>query len=252
MNSPIERLKEARFLGVIVDEKLNWSAHIRTVKTKMARYIGVMYRIKHFLPVRARIQIFHSFVQSHINYCCLVWGFSCKSNIDKLFIAQKKGIRAVAEGFINYFYRDGETPGHTKPVFTKHKILTIQNIIFLNALLFIEKIKNFPLKIPESVRSIISDSAPDLESTYDSCSDWLAQYNTAIYRSSVQFKGPLISRIEPYSNIIAEHRAFSIATIKNRLKIELLKTQSAGDLNEWGPDNFTLNNIPGLRKSNRI
>ena len=102
------------------------------------------------------------------------------------------------------------------------------------------------------MRSIISDSAPDLESTYDTCSDWLAQYNTTIYRSSIQFKGPLIFRIEPYSKIITEYREFSIVTIKNHLKIELLKTQSTGDSNEWGPDNITLNNIPGLRKSNRI
>ena len=42
----IERETEARYLGVIVDDKLTWSTHISTVKTKMARYIGIMYKLK--------------------------------------------------------------------------------------------------------------------------------------------------------------------------------------------------------------
>ena len=41
-NLPIERLTENKFLGVIVDENLTWSRHIKTIQTKMARYIGLM------------------------------------------------------------------------------------------------------------------------------------------------------------------------------------------------------------------
>ena len=35
LNKKIYRVKEVRFLGVIVDEKLNWSAHIKTLKSPM-------------------------------------------------------------------------------------------------------------------------------------------------------------------------------------------------------------------------
>ena len=40
-NTVIEQKTHARFLGVIVDEKLSWAEHIKTIKAKMARYIGV-------------------------------------------------------------------------------------------------------------------------------------------------------------------------------------------------------------------
>ena len=46
LNKKIDRVKEVRFLGVIVDEKLNWSAHIKTFKSKMSRYIGILCKIK--------------------------------------------------------------------------------------------------------------------------------------------------------------------------------------------------------------
>ena len=110
LNKKIDRVKEVRFLGVIVDEKLNWSAHIKTLKSK----IGILCKIKKLLPIQAKMQIFQSLIQSHLNYCSIVWGFTAKSNIESLFRIQKKGIRAIVPGFINYKYRDGELPGHTK------------------------------------------------------------------------------------------------------------------------------------------
>ena len=52
----------------------------------------------------------------HAHYCSLVWGFAARTHIDSLFSKQKKGIRAVVPGFINYKYRDGVLPGHTKNI----------------------------------------------------------------------------------------------------------------------------------------
>ena len=108
---------------------------------------GLMYKLKSQLPLKVRINIFHSFVQSYINYCSLVWGFSTTTNIDSLFTAQKKYMRSVIPGFINYRHR---SDGHTKSYFTKYDILTIQNVIVLNALAFMHKAKHFPHDLPRS------------------------------------------------------------------------------------------------------
>ncbi len=88
-NTEIKRKTEARFLGVIIDEKLTWARHIATIKAKMSRYVGIMYKLKRHLPFQARLQIFHSLVQSHLNFCNLVWGFAAKNHIDGLFRKQK-------------------------------------------------------------------------------------------------------------------------------------------------------------------
>ena len=87
---PFELVRDVRFLGVIINESLSWSQHIKTVQSKMACYVGIMYKIKKYLPLKARLQIHHSLVQSHVSYCSLVWGFSAKSCIEKIFIQQKK------------------------------------------------------------------------------------------------------------------------------------------------------------------
>ena len=73
-----------------------------------------MYRIKKYLPIEARLQIYHSLSQSHVYFCSLVWGYASESTIETFFVKQKKGIRGVTPGFINYKYKDGKISGHTK------------------------------------------------------------------------------------------------------------------------------------------
>ena len=39
-----------RFLGVIIDSRLNWAQHIQHLKTKVSRNAGVMYKLKGLVP----------------------------------------------------------------------------------------------------------------------------------------------------------------------------------------------------------
>ena len=47
----IERVAEFNFLGLTVGENLNWNAHIQKVSNKISRTLGVMCRLKNFLPL---------------------------------------------------------------------------------------------------------------------------------------------------------------------------------------------------------
>ena len=245
----IERKHEARFLGVIIDESLNWSRHIQTVLSKMSRYIGIMYKIKKYLPLKARIQIYHSFVQSHLNYCSLVWGFTCKSNIETLFSRQKKGLRAVISGFINYKYRDGETAGHTKPYFSEYKILTIHGIITLNTLIFIRKVRHFPSLLPPSIVGTIAKNSPVPGSTHETCANWLQLYNNFLYLKSIFYKGPLLAATSNLEVNLSPASYITMKAYKNNIKHVVLTMQGSGLADEWEPSNFPLHNIRGLRKS---
>ena len=91
------------------------------------------------------------------------------------------GIRAVIPGFVNYKYKNGQSPGHTKSAFSEYNILTIQNLIVLNSLIFIQKTRIFPSLLPYSVHSTISDDSPIAGSTHETCENWLTVYNNAFY-----------------------------------------------------------------------
>ena len=101
-------------------------------------------------------------------------------------------MRAVVPGYINYKYKDGKILGHTKSAFSDYKILTIHNLIALNALLFIHKIRRFSILLPASINLTISEDSPVIGSTHDTCINWLEIYNSQVYRNSVFFKGSLL------------------------------------------------------------
>ena len=214
----------------------------------MSRYVGIMYKIKKYLPLSARLQIYHSFIQSHLNYCSLVWGFTCKSNIEALFSKQKRGLRAVIPGFINYKFKDGNIPGHTKQYFTKYEILTIHGIITLNTYLFIRKIRHFPHHIPPSIVATIPADSPMPDSTFDTCSNWLKRFDNHLYRNSVFYKGPLLV-LSPMPNT-SPAGLLNLNKYKNDMKYSILMIQGGGDAAEWENDNFPIFNIQGLRRSN--
>ena len=67
----------------------------------------------------------------------------CEQVHDRLAIQQTKvDIRSVIPGYINYRYKDGVIPGHTKVSFKEYGILTIHSIIAKNSLILMHKIKH--------------------------------------------------------------------------------------------------------------
>ena len=252
-NVKIECKTEVRFLGVIVDDKLTWSKHIATIKSKMSRYFGIMYKIRRHIPSETRLQIFRSFVQSHLNYCSLIWGFAAKSHIDSVFSKQKSGMRAVMSGYVQFKYRDGQIPTHTKSTFHNLNVLTVQSIIVKNTLIFMHKVRHFPSSLPESVRSTIPANAPSTPNcNHENNSEWLETYQFGCpqFRQSIFFKGPLLSISEEYCNIVSPACMISLNVHKKSVNDLMLDLQNKGDPEEW--PTFMLNKINGLRKCDRL
>jgi hypothetical protein len=161
-------------------------------------------------------------------------------------------MRAVMPGYVKYYYKDGTLPSHTKAAFSEYKVLTVQNVIARNALIFMHKVHKFTEFIPVSVSETISANAPCLGSDHGTCQEWLEIFGTSIYRKSIFFKGPLIY-VDPEASIIDVSTIFfSFNSYKNLTKKMLLELQKKGDDNQWDSNNFLLYNINGLRRSARL
>ena len=48
-NTTIEREPEMKFLGVLIDENLSWKCHINTVKNKIAKHLGLLYKARYIV-----------------------------------------------------------------------------------------------------------------------------------------------------------------------------------------------------------
>ena len=153
---PIERQVVARFLSVFVDHKLSWKKHIIALTKKLNRNVGILIKVKDIFPNSVLKTLYHSFIQSHLNYCSLIWGFGCKSSLNSIFVAKKKAIRIISPGFARYWYdkNTGQTPSHTKPFFNNLNLPNVYTLILQNALIFMQKVHT--CKVPRPIINMFS------------------------------------------------------------------------------------------------
>ena len=94
MEMNINRVNSIKYLGVIIDHKLNWIEHIAYVK-KNSMVVGILFRARHLLCRRSLINLYHSFVYHYLIYCIEVWGSACQTHLQPLLLTQKKVIRVI-------------------------------------------------------------------------------------------------------------------------------------------------------------
>ena len=70
----IHHSKHTKFLGLWIDEKLNWSQHCNYLITKLKRNLALVRNTKNLFNQTTLKLIYHAHIQSHINYRLVLWG----------------------------------------------------------------------------------------------------------------------------------------------------------------------------------
>jgi hypothetical protein len=96
-NVSVHLVTSARFLGVIVDDRLSFEEHTKYVMGKVSRSIGIMYKLSAFLPRHILKILYMSLVYPYLNYGVVVWGGANKTQIDKLCRLQNRCIKLFSD-----------------------------------------------------------------------------------------------------------------------------------------------------------
>ena len=87
---PIEQVNHTKFLGVVIDNKLDWSNHISYINSKIAKGVGIICRTKKYFSSSAIIHLYNTFILPYMIYCVEVWGNALSIHIHPLIKLQKK------------------------------------------------------------------------------------------------------------------------------------------------------------------
>ena len=94
-NNAIDRLINTKFLGDIIDSKLNWTAHILYIKNKISKSIGIIYKIRHYLDKRNLRNMYFTFIYPYLIYCIGIWGNTYETYLNPLIKIQKISIQTI-------------------------------------------------------------------------------------------------------------------------------------------------------------
>ena len=82
----IDEVQEFNFLGITIDQNINWTLHIRKISIKISRVIGVLRKLKRIFPQHILRLIYNSIIRPHLIYGLNLWGFKHK----RITILEKK------------------------------------------------------------------------------------------------------------------------------------------------------------------
>ena len=118
-NTIIERVQNYKFLGMTINENLNWKNHMLELHSKIQRNLGIVRKTARFLNRHSLIQLYHSLIMSHIRKGIIVWYHGN--------VALKKKIQACANKFLRLIYylkpRDS-----VREIMKENKFLSVNQI----------------------------------------------------------------------------------------------------------------------------
>ena len=73
-NKIIKQVRSVKFLGIYLDDRLNFNDHVSYLSKKLSKTVGIMYKMSCFLPPHILKMLYFSLFYSQLIYCINVWG----------------------------------------------------------------------------------------------------------------------------------------------------------------------------------
>ena len=216
-DTPLECVSEIKFLGVTVDNKLSWKPHVLNICKTISRNIGIINKLKNFLPLSSLLMLYSSLILPILNYGILAWGNTHNSSLDKICTLQKKSLRIIC---------NTAARSHTDPLFFKHKILKVKDIYSFQLGQFMYRYNN------NSLPDIFNSMFPKNQTihnypTRQSNEFHLPRLRTLLAQNTFLYTGPKF-----WNSLDADIKnARSLSSFKHKLKFLLLKSLNVCNTN---------------------
>ena len=129
-NKSIKRAKSIKYLGITLDEFLDWNEHMANVRKSLNPLFSVFYNIKRYLTIEHIRVIYYTMIYSRIKYGICAYGFANKDKLDKVQILQNKLLKVILE-------KSWRFP--TDELHTEVNILKVKDIFYQEISSFVNK-----------------------------------------------------------------------------------------------------------------
>ena len=82
----VTRVQSSKFLGIIIDENLNWKPHIQLVKSKLSKTLSIIYKASKLINYEGMVTLYCSLFLPYLTYCCEIWGNTYATNVNCIYV----------------------------------------------------------------------------------------------------------------------------------------------------------------------
>ena len=117
-----------KYLGVYLDSTLSGKAHCSVLASKLRRANGLLSKIRHYVPKKELISIYHALFSSHLTYGEQIWGQNRNCQTEMISKLQNRALRTINFADLN------DDPN---PLYKRDDILKINDLVKLKNVLFV-------------------------------------------------------------------------------------------------------------------
>ena len=118
----IKPTNQVKYLNVILTENdLDWNKYLSNLGRKLSRTVGLLSKIRHYVPKHLLRTIYFSIFNSHFTYACKIWG----QNQNRQYFKKLLKLQGKALQIINF----QPLTAQTNHLFLETKILKIADFI---------------------------------------------------------------------------------------------------------------------------
>jgi hypothetical protein len=129
----LKRVRETKYLGVILDSQLKWKAHINNTCKKMKHVIHKFYKLNGLGDLEVLRLVYFAYAQAVLQYGIRIWGGALDTHFNKISLIQRHIIKAALN-------RPRRYPSHL--LFIEFPVLTVRQLYVKNIILYISKNRN--------------------------------------------------------------------------------------------------------------
>ncbi len=127
----LDNVDSEKLLGVNVDKYLTWKHHVDKTAKIISKNIALLHSIKRYLPHQTRLSFYKTHIQSHLDYCNIIWSLS--THVPSMFTLQKMVLRIIM---------NVPKLAHSAPLFNECEIMTIQKRVKFRTITLVYKSLN--------------------------------------------------------------------------------------------------------------
>lgn len=88
-------VKETKYLGMLVDNKLTWKAHITSLHKKLRPCVAAMYKLQYKTTNPVKLAVYKALFESLLRYGITVWGSAADGHLNLIKNLQKNCLNAL-------------------------------------------------------------------------------------------------------------------------------------------------------------
>ena len=204
-------MNKTKFLGVLIDENSTWKDHIDAISKTMSRNIGIINKLKHFVPKRILLSLYYTLVMPYLNYGILAWGNSCKTYLNKLLKLQKRAVRHICKTSFRH---------SSIPLFRDLHILNVYNMYNLELGVFMYKYSI------DDLPTIFKDYFTKRSQIHNRDTRNMTNYNLRKNRTNFASKGVKTSGPGFWNSLPKEIKlSLNVKTFRKQLKDNIFSSQ---------------------------